>query len=188
MASIGHNTLGSKVGSILVESEVPVCGVMGVDEGVGILLDSLDRLSLIVVIVRLLDYRDSLLDRGRADRSCLDWVSLSEGGRRLSIGSSGDMSTLKYPESILASCIPYGDGLSSLIYVAVLANPLPICSGLLPVNCTIFLGKGRAKPSIPSIEPLFLEDLSLLVVNKLSSSCSSKAGDNNKFEHDESEA
>jgi len=58
MTGIGNNSLGSKVGSVLVESEVSVCGVVGVDEGVGVRLCSrLERLSLIVIIVGLLNNR-----------------------------------------------------------------------------------------------------------------------------------
>jgi len=185
MSSIGSNSLGSKVGSVLVEPEVPVCGVMGVDEGVGIPLDSLDRFSLIVVIVWLLDYRGSLLDRGSADRSSLDRVSLSEGGGGLSIGTSGDMSTLKDPESILASSVSDSDGLASLVNVAVLSNPLPISGGLLPVHCPVLLGKGSTKPSIPSIEPLLLQDLGLLVVNKLTTGGSKETRCDHKLDHDD---
>merc|ERR1719347_2157631 len=162
---------------------------MGVDEGVGIRLCSrLERFSLVVVIVGLLNNRSRDLNRSSADSRC----SLnrccrfsSEWSRRLSIGSCGDVGALKDSESILASSVSHSDGLASLINVAVLSNSLSISSGLLPIDCPILLSKSCSKSTISSIEPLLFQNLSLLRLNKLGAGCSSKAGDNNKFQHDE---
>merc|ERR1740131_782651 len=156
---------------------------MGVDEGVGVRLwCRLERLSLIVVIVGLLNNRscaDSRCSLNRSRRFSSEW------SRRLSIGSCGDMGALKDSESILASSVSHSDGLASLINVAVLSNPLSISSGLLPVDCPILLSKGCSKSSVSSIEPLLFENLSLLRLDKLGAGCSSKAGGNYKFEHGE---
>ena len=50
--------------------------------------------------------------------------------------------TLQDPEAVLAGSVPHGDGLSVLVDVAVLADPLPVSSRLHPEHSPVPLGKG----------------------------------------------
>jgi len=95
------------------------------------------------------------------------------------------MSSLKDPEPILASSVSHSDGLSCIINIAVLPHSLSISRGLLPVHCPILLSKSCSKSAITSIESLLLQNLGILMVNKLGTGCGSKAGGYNKFQHDE---
>jgi len=101
----------------------------------------------------------------------------------LSSGSKGNMSSLQDPESVLTSGIPHSNCLASLVDVAVLALPLAIGAGLLPVDCSILLGVGCSEPSIPSIESLFLQDLGLWWFDELTEGRRGQAGGNNKLIH-----
>jgi len=165
---VGEGSLGSKFGSILVETEVTVCLVKRVDEGVSIGSKGLIVIEVIVIVNLLLD-RSCNLDRCSSlfgsSRSGGRSRCGSERSRSLTICTRGNMSSLKDSESILSSSVFHGNGFAILVNVTVLSNPLPISRGLLSVDCAIFLGKGRSKPSIPSIEPLLLEDLGILMVN-----------------------
>lgn len=80
-------------------------------------------------------------------------------GRKLSIGSNGNMASFKDLESVLAGGILDGDGLASQIDVAVLAKSLAVLARLLPEDDSILLSVSRPKPSISRVEPLFLQDL-----------------------------
>ena len=120
-----------------------------------------------------------------------------ELGRGLAVGAGGHVVALKDPEPVLASGVSHSDGLARLVDVAVLANPLTVGSRLLPVNCSVLLGIGRSKPTgnrlgektderefsispaVSSIEPLLLEDLGLLRVDKLGEGGRNKAGGEN---------
>jgi len=136
----------------------------------------LDKLLLLLRLLLL----DKLLtrSRGRA-RGGL------ELGRGLAVGAGGHVVALQDPEPVLASGVSHSDGLARLVDVAVLANPLAVGSRLLPVNCSVLLGIGRSKPAVSSIEPLLLEDLGLLRVDKLGEGGRSKAGGENKLKHDD---
>ena len=70
-----------------------------------------------------------------------------ELGRALAVGAGGHVVALQDPEAVLAGGVPHGDGLASRVDVAVLADPLTVGGRLLPVNCSVFLGIGRPKPT-----------------------------------------
>ena len=50
--------------------------------------------------------------------------------------------TLQDPAVVLAGGVPHGDGLAVLVDVAVLADPLPVSSRLLPEHSPVLLGEG----------------------------------------------
>jgi len=178
--------LRSEVGTVGVESEVTVSRVMGVDEGVEVGVHGLVG----VVIVNSLGNRGGLDNRGSDG---LDWslhrgggLLSDEGGRVLSVSSRGDVGTLENPEAVLAGSVPHSDGVPVLANVAVLPNPLPVSSALLPEYGAVLLGKGSSVTAIPGIEPLLLEDLGVLGVNDtLAASGSDETSCGDKSEHDE---
>jgi len=135
---------GSELSSVNVGLEVKVRGVGGVDEGVEVAAWNL-RLWL----------RCELLSLDRSDRSRLggDGCSLRllrfsscdlrvKGSALQTIGSLWDVSSLQDPEAVLAGGVPHGDGLAVLVDVAVLADPLPVSSRLLPEHSPVLLGEG----------------------------------------------
>jgi len=105
---------------------------------------------------------------GRSDRSTSDWSHRSglfsdrsslrlcwrrllrftlgnlrvEGSALKTIGSLRDVSSLQDPEAVLTGGVPHSDGLTVLVDVAVLTNPLPVSSRLLPEHRPVLLGEG----------------------------------------------
>ena len=75
----------------------------------------------------------------------------SRGGNKLggglSIGSGGHVVALEDPETVLAGGVPHRDRLAGLVDVAVLADPLAVSGGLLPVDGAILLGVGGSEPA-----------------------------------------
>jgi len=65
-----------------------------------------------------------------------------EGSALKTIGSLRDVSSLQDPEAVLTSGVPHSDGLAVLVNVAVLTNPLPVSSCLLPEHRPVLLGEG----------------------------------------------
>ena len=138
---------GSELSSVNVGLEVKVRGVSGVDEGVEVSAWNL-RLWL----------RCDLLSLDRPDRSdgsrlggdgcslrLLRFSSCDlrvEGSALQTIGSLWDVGSFQDPEAVLAGGVPHGDGLAVLVDVAVLADPLPVSSRLLPEHSPVLLGEG----------------------------------------------
>jgi len=197
--------VASEASSVDVEPEVPVGGVMGVDEGVGVggggkvLLRLGDKVlclcgdecvlagvDVLVVVVVIADGLDSglgeLLGLRGSSYSAGSWGG-HIGSRVLSVSSGRNMVSLQYLESILTRSVPDSDSFTSLVYVTILSHSLPISRGLLPVHCTILLGIGSSKPSVSSIESLLLQYFGLLRVDILREGGSSQTGGDNKFEH-----
>jgi len=178
--------LRSEVGTVGVEPEVTVGRVMGVDEGVEVGVHGFVG----VVIVNGLGDRGGLDNRGSDG---LDWslnrgggLLSDKGGRVLSVSSRGDVGTLENPEAVLAGSVPHSDGVPVLANVAVLPNPLPVSSALLPEHGAVLLGKGSSVTAIPGIKPLLLEDLGVLGVNDtLAANGSDETSCGDKSEHDE---
>ena len=77
--------------------------------------------------------------------------SRSRGGHELggglSVGSGGHVVALEDPEAVLAGGVPHRDRLAGLVDVAVLADPLAVSGGLLPVDGAILLGVGGSEPA-----------------------------------------
>ena len=75
----------------------------------------------------------------------------SRGGNKLggglSVGSGGHVVALEDPEAVLAGGVPHRDRLAGLVDVAVLADPLAVGGGLLPVDGAILLGVGGSEPA-----------------------------------------
>jgi len=158
---------GSELSSVNVCLEIQVGGVSRVDERVEVATGNLRRLLLWLL---LLSYKLWLLLSllGRSHRSTSDWshrsglfsdrISLRLCWRRLlrftlgnlrvegsalkTIGSLRDVSSLQDPEAVLTSGVPHGDGLAVLVNVAVLTNPFPVSSCLLPEHRPVLLGEG----------------------------------------------
>lgn len=176
-----RGVLGSKSSSVGVELEVTVGGIMRVDEGVEV---GVNRGIIVIIISNLLNGRylnwGSYLDRcGRGRR-----VLSSKRCGVKSVSSSGNMRTIKNSESILASGVFNVVGLTIVSNIRILSNSLSFCSSLLSEHYSILLSICRSEPSISSIESLFLEDLGILGVNKLTSGGRSQARCYYKFKHD----
>jgi len=160
---------GSELSSVNVSLEIQVGRVSRVDERIEVSAGNL-RLWLLWLLLWLLSYKLWLLLSllGRSHRSTSDWShrsglfsdrsSLRLGWRRLlrfslgnlwvegsalkTIGSLRDVVSLQDPEPVLTSGVPHSDGLTVLVNVAVLTNPLPVSSRLLPEHRPVLLGEG----------------------------------------------
>jgi len=156
---------GSELGRVNVSLEIQVGGVSRVDERIEV---SAGNLRLLLWLLLLLSYELwlwlSLLGRSRrSDRSdwsglFSDWSSLRLGWRRLlrftlgnlgvkgsalkAIGSLRDVVSLQDPEPVLTRGVPHCDGLTVLVNVAVLTDPLTVSSRLLPEHRPVLLGEG----------------------------------------------
>merc|ERR1719312_275031 len=172
----------SKVGSVPVELEVTVSGVMRVDEWVEVRINW----CINIVIVNSLSNRSSLLDRSsnlyRGNTYRCRGLG-NKGSSFLTSSSSRNMSSFKDSEPILTSSVADSDGLSIIINIAVLANSFPVNGSFLPENSSIFLSKSCSMSSITSIESLLLQNLCILWLNKLTASSSNKARGSNKSKH-----
>ena len=102
-----------------------------------------------------------------------------EGSALKTIGSLRDVSSLQDPEAVLTSGVPHSDGLAVLVNVAVLAHPLPVGGGLLPVHGPVLLGEGCAEPAVSSVESLLLQDFGILRINKLTAGSRHQARNRN---------
>ena len=71
----------------------------------------------------------------------------NELGGGLPVGSGGNVVALEDPEAVLAGGVPHRDRLAGLVDVAVLAHPLAVSGGLLPVDGAILLGVGGSEPA-----------------------------------------
>jgi len=159
----------SELSSINVCLEIQVGRVSRVDERVEVATGNL-RWLLLLLLLLLLSYKLLLLLSllGRSHRPPSDWSHRSglfsdrsslrlcwrrllrftlgnlgvEGSALKTIGSLRDMSSLQDPEAVLTSGVPHGDGLAVLVNVAVLTNPLPVSSCLLPEHRPVLLGEG----------------------------------------------
>ena len=108
---------------------------MWVDEGVEVGVNGF----VVVVIVSRLGHGNGLDWGGHGG----DGGGLgNEWGGVLSVSSGGNVSALQDPEAVLAGGVPHGDGLAVLVDVAVLADPLPVSSRLLPEHSPVLLGEG----------------------------------------------
>ena len=178
----------SIAGGVGVVSEVPVCGVVRVDEGVHIgLSGGLGGLDVVVVLLLWLlgvlvglllllrDSRDSL--------SRLPVVGVMSGGV-LAVGSIGDVSPLQDPEAVHPGAVLDSDGLAALVDVAVLPDPLPVRRGLLPEHGAVLLGEGGAESAVPSVKSLLLEDFCIFCVENLAT-CGGCETRSNKLKHEE---
>jgi len=152
---------GSELSSVNVCLEIQVGGVCRVDERIEVATGNLGRLLLWLLL--------SLLGRShRSHRSTSDWSYRSglfsdrsslrlcwrrllrftlgnlrvEGSALKTIGSLRDVSSLQDPEAVLTGGVPHSDGLTVLVDVAVLTNPLPVSSRLLPEHRPVLLGEG----------------------------------------------
>ena len=127
------------LGSVGVVSEVPVSRIVGVDEGVhvhGLHVVVVELLLLLwCVLVSLLLLLDGLA------------IIRVVCGGVLAVGPGGDVSPLEDPEAVLAGGVPHRDRLAGLVDVAVLAHPLAVSGGLLPVDGAILLGVGGSEPA-----------------------------------------
>jgi len=166
--------VGGKLGSVSVELEVSVGGVVGVNEGVEVRVDG----GIGVVIVR--DSLDGGLDGGSSHGGGLESRSSSgsgdsrvlrvEGSRVEAVGAGRDVVTLQDSESVLAGGVLDSDGLAVVTNIAVLADTFSIQAGFFSEHNTVLLGESRAESTVTSVESLLLEDLCVLGVDELGSS------------------
>lgn len=162
---------GLELGTIGVESEVPVGGVMGVNEGVAVGVRFLNLLSD--------GCGDNLLSDGcrgtgtggqgdtgtgcrcRACCGCLGCgsgcVFFSEiGVKRSGILTSGwNMISFQDFESVLSSGIFNGDNISVIIYIGILANSFSVSRCFFTENLSIFCCECSAGAAISGIKALF---------------------------------
>ena len=131
----GHKcVLGGGGGEVLLGLEVLVVVVVGVG---GARVDGL--LGGELLLLRLLG---ESLGLGPGGGGLGDVASSG-----LAVGAGGHVVALQDPEAVLAGGVPHGDGLAVVVDVAVLADPLAVSAGLLPVHGPILLGVRCSKPS-----------------------------------------
>lgn len=178
--------LGGEGGAVLVETEVAVGGVVGVDEGVEVRVDG-----GVVVLIVIEGFGDGLLGRkglldgeggfgsgdGTGDGGDGGFGSGSEGefvigdvvgvvgGGVLSAG--GDVSALEDSESVGAGGVFDGVGLAVVADVGVLSDTVSVGLGLLAEDGSVLGGEGGSGAAVADVEALLLEDLGLLGVDVL---------------------
>ena len=177
------STLGGKLGSVDVESEVTVGGVVRVDEGVEV-----GVLDLIVVITDLglrLLLGDNLglnLDLlGNLDGG-FGLVSLLSVERGSTLAVGGNVSAVENPKAVLSSGVLHGVGLAVFADVRVLTNPVAVDVSLFPENVTVFGGEGSSGSAVSGVEPLLLQDLGIAGIN-LSAGAGGDGDGQNNLEH-----
>merc|ERR1719360_229139 len=187
----GNGVVGGELGSVGVELEVSVCGVMGVDEGVKI---GVDGGISIVVVSECLNGRLGLLGldetgsggdgsgllHGDGSLSCDVGV---EGGAVEAVGTGGNVSAVQDSESVLAGSVLYSVCLAVIANVGVLADSLAVKAGLLSEDNAIFLGKSRAETAVTGVESLLLQDLGVLGVDELASGSNGQTRSKHKSKH-----
>merc|ERR1719278_992686 len=115
---------------------VLMAGIVGVDEG------RLKRGVVIVFIFVLLRLSSLLSNLGL--------------GRCLA--STWNVVTVQDSESIDTSAVLDHNGISILVNVAVLANPLVVARGFLLESDSVLLGVGRTELAVSHVDPLLLQD------------------------------
>merc|ERR1712088_584321 len=113
-----------------------MAGIVGVDEG--------RLLWCVVIIFILVLLRLSAL--------------LSNLGLGRSLASTWNVGTVQNSESIDTSAVLDHNGISILVNVAVLANPLVISRGFLLESDSVLLGVGGPELAVSHVEPLLLQD------------------------------
>merc|ERR1719223_2038839 len=179
----GNGVVGGELGSVGVELEVSVGGVMGVDEGVKI---GVDGGISIVVVSEGLNGRLGLLglnETGSGGDGSLSCDVGVEGGAVEAVGTGGNVSAVQDSESVLAGSVLYSVGLAVISNVGVLADSLAVKAGLLSEDNAIFLGKGRAETAVTGVESLLLQDLGVLGVDKLASGSNGQTRSKHKSKH-----
>ena len=153
---------GFELGSVGVEGEVSVGGVMGVDEGVsvGVFLD------LLIIVIP-----DNGDNRSGSDGS--GYWSGGPGLADLRVKGSGfltggsDMVTFNDSEAIFASDIFDSEHLAVITNVRILTDAVAFTVSLFFENGSIFGGKSGASTTVAGIEPLLFEDLGIFGINGL---------------------
>jgi len=180
--------ISTKVASVHIVLEVPVCGVVGVDEGVDIgrtsglgrgkvLLGLLGKalsgdksvtftIKVFIIIVGasrslgdLLGLLGELLGLLLGLWGLLG-LSNVRGGLE-SVGSKWNMVTLEDFEPVLTSAVFHSNLFPICVDVTVLSDSFSISSGLLSINSSILLGIGSSESPVPSVESLLLQNFGL---------------------------
>ena len=174
----GAGAVGVELGGVLVELEVPVGGVVRVDEGVGVgvgadggLGGDLLKLGGGGSLADLLDGRSGA-GSGTGSGGGLDdggggigGTLLEEGGGVLAGG--GDVVAAQDPEAVLAGRVLDNVGLTVLANVGVLSDPVAVDVGLLLEDDTVLGGEGRSGAAVAGVKALLLKDLGQLGVHVL---------------------
>merc|ERR1719276_469336 len=179
----GNGVIGGELGSVGVELEVSVGGVMGVDEGVKI---GVDGGISIVVVSEGLNGRLGLLgldETGSGGDGSLSCDVGVEGGAVEAVCTGRNMSAVQDSESVLAGSVLYSVGLAVIANVGVLADSLAVKAGLLSEDNAIFLGKSRTETAVTGVESLLLQDLSVLGVDELASGSNGQTRSKHKSKH-----
>jgi len=156
---------GCELGSVNVSLKIKMGGVSWVDERIEVCAGNL----LLLLLLWLLSYelllwlllsplgrsdwsgwsdRSLLFPDGSSFRLCWKRLRFPSGNLRIewsalkTVGSLRDVVSLDNPEAVLASGVSDSDGLSVLVDVTVLANPLPVSRRLLPEHRPVLLGEG----------------------------------------------
>jgi len=182
---------GGKLGSVHVELEVSVGGVMGVDEGVEVGVDG--SINVVIVgnsldgLLLLLLWLDKAGSSGGRDSS-LDLLLGSgdvrvKGSRVEAISAIGYMATIQDSETILAGGIFNSVCLTIISNIAVLSYTLTVQGCFFSEDNTILLSKSGAESTISGVESLLLQNFGILRVDKLTASAGGKTRNKNKSKH-----
>ena len=181
VGAVGHEALladggggGVELGGVLVELEVAVGGIVGVDEGVEV---GVDRGVLVVKVGHGAGLGNDAdggllhgLDGGPAHgQGGCDGGGLLGGELGGVLACGADVIALQDPESVLAGGIPYGVGPAIVTDVGVLADAVSVDVSLFPEDLTVLGGEGGSVAAIARVEALLLQDLGVLGVNLLGS-------------------
>ncbi len=170
---LGQGIGGVEIEGVLVELEVQVRGVVGVDEGVYLAggLLGLEE-GLLLLQLRLDGGRKwaagSGSGRGSHRENGLFWLGgelFDESSGVLSTG--GNVGSVQDAESFASGRVAHGVGLSVVADVRVLSNPVSVVVRLFAEDDSVLGGEGCAGTAVAGVEALLLQDLGQLGIHIL---------------------
>ena len=175
----GSGVLGFEFGAVGVEGEVPVCGVVGVDEGVPVWVG----FNFFVIVVpddgsgQGSGSGSSLSDgSGGSDGSGLGNFRV-EGSGFLTGGS--DVVAFDDTETILASDIFDRNDLAVIADIRVLSYAVTFGVRFFFEDCTVFGGESGTGSAVTGVESLFFKDFSIFGIDVLRQSQSGHTSKDN---------
>ena len=174
---LGGGVFGCEIGSISVESEISMSGVMRVDEGVSVRV----FFDLIIFIEHWCGNSlglnngcggtDGCGSRGRCGFGRIERCGLLTGGT--------NVITFKDSETVFTGGIFDGYGFTVFIDIRILSDTFTLSVSFFPENFSVLRCKCGSGTSVSGIETLLFQNFSVFWVNSLSGAYSNQTTNSN---------